>query len=155
MFGNFIYFIVALLIYSTYQPAEQTNFSPLDSLMLFVSLALFFFIVSRRQFSRIARLAADRAAQGLLDQQFSSALTRQSILAIGLFAVDIYALNLPALITGIALFDAIPTIGALLFLLLFIAYLSMVWANAYDAYRLIYRSRINRNAYVALHRRCD
>jgi hypothetical protein len=27
MFGNFIYFIVALLIYSTYQPSEQTNFA--------------------------------------------------------------------------------------------------------------------------------
>jgi hypothetical protein len=28
MFGNFIYFIVALLIYSTYQPSEQANLRP-------------------------------------------------------------------------------------------------------------------------------
>ena len=35
MFGNFIYFIVALLIYSTYQPSEQTNFAPLDTLIYF------------------------------------------------------------------------------------------------------------------------
>jgi hypothetical protein len=27
MFGNFIYFIVALLVYATYQPSDQTNFS--------------------------------------------------------------------------------------------------------------------------------
>jgi hypothetical protein len=32
-------------------------------------------------------------AHDLLDRQFSSALTRQSILAIALFAVDIYGLN--------------------------------------------------------------
>jgi hypothetical protein len=35
MFGNFIYFIVALLIYSTYQPSEQANFATLDTLVFF------------------------------------------------------------------------------------------------------------------------
>ncbi len=147
MFANFIYFIVALLIYSTYQPAEQTNFSVVDTVLFFSALILLFFYYSRYQFHRIKNLT-DTAPHHVLDQQFSSALTRQSIIAIVLFAVDIYGLNIPSFWMEMPLFEVVPTIEALLFLALFIAYLAMVWFNAHDAYRRIYRSDITRNAYV-------
>ena len=148
MFGNFIYFIVALLIYSTYQPSDQTNFAPLDTLFYFFSLILLFFIFSRRQFTRIARMSASHS-HDMLDQQFSSALTRQSILAIALFAVDIYGLNLTSFLTGIWLFEAIPTLQALLFMALFVGYLAIVWSNAHVAYRQVYGADLTRQAYVA------
>ncbi|BBO79695.1 hypothetical protein DSCO28_02610 [Desulfosarcina ovata subsp. sediminis] len=147
MFGNFIYFIVALLIYSTYQPSEQTNFVLLDTIVFFLSLTLLFFILSKRQFARIAN-QADHRGHEVLDQQFSSALTRQSILAIALFALDIYGLNLSSFFTGIGLFDIIPTLEALFFMALFVGYLVIIWSNAYDAYRLIYGAQISRRAYV-------
>ena len=147
MFGNFIYFIVALLIYSTYQPSEQTNFPPLDTALIFFSLILLFFYYSRRQFNRIKRISGSER-HDVLDQRFSSALTRQSILAIALFAVDIYGLNIASFWMGIPLFETIPTLEALLFLALFIAYLAIVWSNAHDAYQHIYRTEISRKAYV-------
>ena len=34
MFSNFIYFIIVLLIYATYQPAAETNFTPIDTALL-------------------------------------------------------------------------------------------------------------------------
>ncbi len=148
MFGNFIYFIVALLIYSTYQPSEQTNFAPLDTLVFFFSSILLFFIFSKRQFTRIAGMSATHS-QNVLDQQFSSTATRQSIIAIVLFAVDIYGLNLSALLTDIWLFEVIPTLEALVFLALFAGYLAIVWSNAHDAYRRIYGADLTRKAYVA------
>ncbi|WP_372678555.1 M48 family metalloprotease [Desulfosarcina sp.] len=148
MFGNFIFFIVALLVYTTYQPSEQTNFAPLDTLIYFFSLILIFFIFSRRQFTRIAHRSATHR-HDVLDQQFSSALTRQSVLAIALFAVDIYGLNLSSFFTGIWLFEAIPTFQALVFMALFVGYLAMVWSNAHVAYRHIYGTGLTRQAYVA------
>lgn len=148
MFGNFIYFIVALLVYSTYQPSEQTNFAPLDTLVYFFSLILIFFIFSRRQFTRIVHRSATHS-HDVLDQQFSSALTRQSVLAIALFAVDIYGLNLSSFLTGIWLFEAIPTFQALVFMTLFVGYLAIVWSNAHVAYRHIYGTGLTRRAYVA------
>ena len=148
MFGNFIFFIVALLVYATYQPSEQTNFSTLATLIYFVSAILIFFLFSRRQFTRIAGLSATHD-HDLLDQQFSSAMTRQSILAIALFAVDIYGLNVSSLLTGIWLFETIPTIEALVFMGLFVGYLSIVWSNAHEAYRRIYGADLSRKAYVA------
>jgi Zn-dependent protease with chaperone function len=147
MFANFIYFIVALLIYSTYQPSEQTNFSPVDTALLFFALILLFYYYSRYNFYRIKR-GIDKEAHHILDQQFSSALTRQSIMAIALFAVDIYGLNIPSFWMNVALFETIPTLEALVFLALFIGYLALVWFNAHDAYQHIYRTDITRYAYV-------
>ena len=148
MFGNFIYFIVALLIYSTYQPSEQTNFAPLNTLVYFFSLTLLFFIFSRRQFTRIARLSATHS-HDVLDQQFSSSLTRQSIMAIALFAVNIYGLNLSSFLAGIWLFETIPTLQALVFMCLFLGYLAIVWSNAHVAYQQIYGADLTCQAYVA------
>ena len=147
MFANFIYFIVALLIYSTYQPSEQTNFSPLDTSVFFISLILLFAVFSRRQFTRIAASIATRDPDEL-DRQFSSALTRQSVLAVALFAVDIYGLNVSAFLDEVWLFRTIPTLAALVFILLFTGYLALVWFNAYDAYRRIYHAELSRRAYV-------
>ena len=147
MFANFIYFIVALLIYATYQPSEQPNFSTLDTSVFFFALILLFAIYSRRQFNRMAASVATRDPEEL-DRQFSAALTRQSILAIGLFAVDIYGLNVSSFFDTLWLFRTIPTLAALAFMLLFCGYLALVWFNAYGAYRLIYHARLSRKAYV-------
>jgi Zn-dependent protease with chaperone function len=148
MFANFIYFIVALLIYSTYQPSEQTNFPPLDTALFFISLLLLFTIFSKRQFTRIAA-SIHTSTPDELDRRFSSTLTRQSVLAVAMFAVDVYGLNLSSFFGDIWLFQAIPTVEALIFLGLFCGYLALVWFNAYDAYRRIYGVELSRRAYVA------
>jgi Zn-dependent protease with chaperone function len=147
MFANFIYFILALLIYATYQPSDQTNFPLLDTLVFFISLILLFAIFSRRQFTRIAA-AVGTCPHHELDRRFSASLTRQSVLAVALFAVDIYVLNLSSFFAGIWLFKTIPTCEALIFLALFCGYLSLVWSNAYHAYRPIYHAELSRKAYV-------
>jgi Zn-dependent protease with chaperone function len=147
MFGNFLYFIVALLITTTYQPGEDANFRPMESALLFFGLIVVFTGLTRTVFQRIERrLATDSFAR--LDHQFNSALTRQSVLAVVVFAVDIYGLNLSAFLTQVALFRIFPTLQALLFVGLFVGYLAVVWACAYDLHRELYRTDISRKAYV-------
>jgi len=147
MFGNFIYFILVLLIYLTYQPAEETNFTAFESFALFCGLVFAFIFFTRFQFQRIER----RLAKGQflrIDHQFNNTLLHQSILAIFLFAVNIYGLNLSSFLTGIAPFRTIPTLLALLFLAIFIFYLAIVWAFAYRTYQRLYRTDISRKTYV-------
>jgi len=147
MFGNFIYFILVLLIYLTYQPSDETYFTALESFTLFFCLILIFSFFTRFQFKKIE----NRISQGKhlrIDHQFSSILMRQSILAIVLFAVNIYGLNLPSFLAGMAPFKTIPTLLALLFLLIFIFYLAIVWAFAYGPYRYLYLADISRSTYV-------
>jgi Zn-dependent protease with chaperone function len=150
MFGNFIYFIVVLLIYLTYQPSEETNLSGVDSLILFFGLIGLFSYLTWFLFRRIERrMSGGRDLSA--DDQFHATLMRQSILAVLLFAINIYGLNLPSFLVSLAPFSVIPTLLALLFLLLFILYLAIVWACAYGPYQKLYRSDINRWSYVISH----
>jgi len=147
MFGNFIYFIIVLLIYLTYQPSDETNFSAFESCALFVVLIFLFSAFSRFQFKRIEnRIATGRYLQ--IDDQFNNTLLHQSVLAILLFAVDIYGLNLSSFLVDAAPFRTIPTLLALLFLLLFIFYLAIVWTFAYGPYQRLYNADISRRSYV-------
>lgn len=147
MFGNFIYFIVVLLIYSTYQPSEDTNFSGIETLFLFITLILFFAWITRIQFRRLEkRLSKESFHQ--LGHKFSATLTRQSIMAIVLFSVDIYGLNLTSFLINIPYLSIIPTFQALLFLGLFVFYLAIVWACAYGPYRMFNTTDLSRRAYI-------
>jgi Zn-dependent protease with chaperone function len=147
MFGNFIYFIIVLLIYLTYQPSAKTNFSGLESLTLFIGLMAVFFYFTSFLFRRVEkRIAIGNFAR--LDHQFHVILTRQSIMAILIFAVDIYGLNLSSFLVDIWLFNKIPTLEALLFLGLFVFYLALVWVCAYGPYKKLYRSDISKRSYV-------
>jgi Zn-dependent protease with chaperone function len=147
MFGNFLYFIIVLLIYLTYQPSAETNFSGLESLTFFIGLILAFFYFTLFLFRRVERrIATDDFTR--LDNQFHAILTRQSIMAILIFAIDIYGLSLPSFLVDIWLFNKTPTLEALLFLGLFVFYLALVWTCAYSPYKKLYRSDISRRSYV-------
>jgi Zn-dependent protease with chaperone function len=147
MFGNFIYFIVVLLIYSTHQPSEETNLSGTETLFLFFSLIVFFAWITQIQFRRIEkRLSKESFHQ--LGHKFSATLTRQSIMAIVLFSVDIYGLNLTSFLINIPYLSIIPTFQALLFLGLFVFYLAIVWACAYGPYRMLNTTDLSRRAYI-------
>ncbi len=147
MFGNFIYFIVVLLIYSTYQPSEEKNFSGIETLFLFITLIIFFAWITRIQFRRLEkRLSKESFYQ--LGHKFSATLTRQSIMAIVLFSVDIYVLNLTSFLKNIPYLSIIPTFQALLFLGLFVFYLAIVWACAYGPYRMLNTTDLSRRAYI-------
>lgn len=147
MFSNFIYFIVVLLIYSTYQPTENTNFKAAETLFLFVCLIFIFAAITWIQFNRVEKqILKQRPFHH--DHKFRSTLTRQSILAILLFSIDIYGLNLTSFLANIPFLNIIPTFQALLFLMLFTGYLAIVWACAYNPYRRLYPSDLPRKTYI-------
>jgi Zn-dependent protease with chaperone function len=147
MFRNFIYFIVVLLIYTTYQPSEEPNFPPLETLVLFISLFVGFIGVTWFQFNRLEqRISHDSLLQ--LDHRFNSLITRQAIVAIVVFTIDIYGLNLSLYVAGTRLFSTLPTLQALLFVALFVTYLSVVWYIAHTVYRRIYNIDLSRKSYV-------
>ncbi len=130
MFSNFIYFIIVLLIYSTYPAPEETAFSPFETLIVFFGLIIVFTVFTRIQFKLLEKRIS-RESFIRLDHQFTTAITRQSVMAIALFAVDIYALNLTSFFVNIPPFTIIPTLQAIVFLALFVFYLSIIWACAH------------------------
>jgi Zn-dependent protease with chaperone function len=147
MFGNFIYFILALLIVSTYQPSEEPGLAAAESLLLFAALSAAFAAFVRLTFRRIERLAG-ALPFGRLDAMFHSAQLRCSVAAVAVFAVEVYGLGLPALADDLPLLSAWPTLKALVFVALFVAHLALVWALAFDAYRRLYGPAFGRREYL-------
>jgi Zn-dependent protease with chaperone function len=147
MYGNFIYFILALLIYLTYQPPEDPALGAGGSLLLFALLAAAFTWVVRSWFRRVERRLG-QAGFAELDARFHRLQLHSSVLAVAIFTLDIYALNLPAFAQELPLLSRWPTLQALVFLLLFTGYLSLVWGCAYDTYRRLYQPQFTRRDYI-------
>jgi len=147
MFSNFIYFIIVLLIYSTYQPSEEPNFDKLETIILFLVFTVLFSVFCRLRFLKMEKNIPSHGF-ALLDHQFNGAMTRLSVVAILLFTFNIYVLNLPSVFVNIQLFSTIPTLLALLFLAIFVTYLSIIWACAHAVYRRVYISDVTRKSYI-------
>lgn len=147
MFGNFIYFIIALLIFATYQPAESPNFSLFETTALFLSLIVCLIFITRYLFIQIEkRLDLESPVQ--LDHRFSQTQLRLSILSLLIFALNIYTLNLPDFIQRVPFLGHAPTFQAAVCMILFTGYLSIVWWLSHDVYHRIFRSVPSRAAYV-------
>ena len=115
MFSNLLYFLIALIIYSTselFKPVE--NF---DNTLIFNSLliSVLFFIICNITFKRLEKKASQNPYENI-DHLINNYISRLSILALMIFAVNIYGFKLSFLFTGIGVFDHFPTLEAIVFL---------------------------------------
>ena len=149
MFGNFIYFIIVLLIYTTYQPAASSKpyLSFFEAITSFMLLSIIFTVANRFQFQRLTTLLTTNTRYQL-DHKFNAAINRQSIMAIVLFAIYVHGLNLPAFFIQIPLFTGFPTLLAAVFITVFLVQLVIVWNFAHNAYQQIYRSQLSKRTYI-------
>jgi Zn-dependent protease with chaperone function len=148
MFANFIYLIIAILIFAIYQPAGNPGFPPDEAWLLAALLTAGFAATSRWLFGRLAA-SIDHIDTYRADDRHSNLITRQSIMAIALFAVMVHLLGLPLTMENWFLFKKLPTLLAIVFLMLFLLLLTIVWYNAYPSYRRLYGNTISRQGYIA------
>lgn len=147
MYANFIYFIIALLILALYEPPPSPPLPMIQAIAMALALALLFAGYTYIRFQRL-RSSAGRGFQAQLDQRFGVLSSRHAILALTVFAINIWGFHLPAYLQSIRLFGHLPTLRALCLLSLFVGYLLLIWIFSYDAYRVIYRTTISRGTYV-------
>jgi len=147
MYGNFIYFIVVLLIYTTYYPPESPYLGPVETLGIFLLGVGILAISTRAAFHALSRKIAIKGTLGL-HGVFDRLFIQQTVLAIIIFAINIYVLNLKFYFTTIPPFSGSPTLTALLFIGLFVGYLAVIWAGAYESYKDLFQTEISRRSYV-------
>jgi Zn-dependent protease with chaperone function len=147
MFANFIYFIIALLILSLYEPPGKLPLSLFQASISFLALSALYALYIRACFARLIK-RLDLESPARMDHRFGQLTTRCSILSLVLLTVDIWWLHLPAFLQSIPWFKLLPTLSSFVLLLLFVAYLTLMWTFSYDAHRRIYRTDISRWAYV-------
>ncbi|MEW6261093.1 MAG: M48 family metalloprotease [Thermodesulfobacteriota bacterium] len=137
MFGQFFLFIVVLLIYASYRPPDTPPLGVLEAAGLFAASLIGFAAAGKWSFRRLThhlqRLDPFRADDLLQRHQ-----TRWEITAILLFALDVWALHLPAFTQRWTPFRWFPTLDAVLFLTVFLLHLICVWTWVYSIQRKIF-----------------
>ncbi|MEA1967421.1 MAG: M48 family metalloprotease [Thermodesulfobacteriota bacterium] len=131
MFANFLYFIVALLLYTTCQHSETGGTLFDNAVFLFFLFIVIFAGTCRIVFKRLAKQVADDSRLSL-EHRLDKAILRLSIFAVFIFALDLYFLRLKLLFSDISFFQIFPTLEALVFLALFVFYLVIVWNFAWN-----------------------
>jgi len=139
VYNNFLYFIVVLLIFSTQQPGLGLRLSAPATVAASLGLLALFGLINQRVFRRLAArlVAMGTGTRGPV--LFQRTVSRQSLLALGFFALDVYLLDIKAHLNAVALFRKSFTLQGVVGLGLFLLYLSTVWvfSNRYspDAHR--------------------
>lgn len=147
MFANFIYFLVALILYTTCQHPEGAGGMPGHALVSALALVGLFFIVCRLAFKRLAS-RSPLVAGVSLELRLDRTLSRLSVFALLLFAADLYILKLKLLFAGFRPFELFPTLEALLFLMGFVGYLVIVWTAAWGVQKRFFPGTVTSKSFV-------
>jgi len=147
MFSNLLYFLVALIIYATSElfpgqtlPEKYNFFNPLMATIVF---ALICNMVFRRLEKKISSITAHE-----LDLRVNRYIARLSMLALIVFAVDIYGFKFRMALAGIRLFTLFPTFEAVVFLAFFLIHLSIVWNAAYRLQKNYFSAGVSKKDYM-------
>jgi Zn-dependent protease with chaperone function len=147
VFSNFIYFLAALVIYTTSELFDKpSGFDP-GAIGFCLASTAAFALVCRIYFKRLSVLGRALPAQEI-DRRVNTAISRLSLAALVLFAVNIYGFRVNHLLSDVAIFQWVPTLGALLFLGLFLFYLILIWNFAYQIQRRFFTDSLTKKNFI-------
>ena len=146
MYNNLVYFLVVLFVFTTYQPADGLVMGWVSNAALGLLIFLTFWMWCRNLFARLALRVLEGHGGGSLVYQ--RLVTRLTMAALALYTIDVFFLGLKDLIVWLPLVGRSEMLSGLLGLGAFGLYLAVLWAEAFRAYRLIYRSQLSRGKFV-------
>lgn len=152
MFNNIIYFIVVLLIFSINYPDKAPESSFLFFSIVFFLTWLIFAGYCRFGFRDLERQSNQRIHPAQDDApligRYQGLIAKLSVLAIFLFALAVYLLNLKCWLQMIPGFKGFSSLQGLFALALFFFYLSTIWYFAYPSYKTIFKAGITRSSFI-------
>lgn len=148
MFSNFLYLLVALIVYSTAPLPEENGETVLQSVLLASLLACLFVGYSRFLFKRLQERIATDDRLYIADQYLNKYVSKLSVLALIVFTADLYIFDLKQCFAGVQLFQLIPTFEALIFIGLFLIYLIVVWNSAYSVQKKQLPISVSKKTYI-------
>ncbi|MCK5310506.1 MAG: M48 family metalloprotease [Desulfobacteraceae bacterium] len=150
MFTNFIYFLTALILYTTcYYPEGIYNVR--DNAFIYALFAVMFFIlICRISFKRLAKKDYNNSFnnKSQLDHKINSYIFRLSILALAVYCIDLYYFRLKLFFADYKIFHLFPTLHAIIFLLLFLIYLIIIWDSAWIVQKQFFPDSVKRKDFI-------
>lgn len=149
MYNHVIYFIIVLLLYNITYPGGRPEESWLFSLACFLLSWGLFAAYCHFSFGRLMA----RATQGEDDERslaglYQGLVLRLSILAILLFAFDVWLLHLKYWLQTIPGIGRMTAIHGLFAVTVFILYLTTIWFFGHLMYGIAFRTQLSRSSFV-------
>lgn len=152
MFTNIILFIVAIFLFQVSQSGGAKGDSLGFTLSALVGNGLVFAFYCRFIFQRLLRrLQTGIFGEGSAAGLYQNLMLQCSILAVLLYALDLYVLNVAywlQQIPGVKHFLVLQGIAAIA---LFLLYLGIIWFFSQPAYQIIFQTRVNRWNFMLSH----
>jgi Zn-dependent protease with chaperone function len=149
MFNNVIYFIIVLLLYNLSYPGSRPEGSLVLSVALFVLSWIAFALYCKVSFQRIlARTEGEEEGKLSLAGLYQNLVLQLSILAILLFAFDVWVLHLKTWLHAIPGVGRLTAIHGLLAMMVFIFYLMTIWFFGHAVYGVAFRTQLTRRSFV-------
>jgi Zn-dependent protease with chaperone function len=149
MFNNVIYFIIVLLILSISQQRGVPEESPLYTLSMLVITWVIYAAYCRWGFQRLLRSLDQSESEAASPvERYHSLTFRLSVLAIVLFALDVYLFHLKAWLQVIPGIRSFSVLQGVLAVLVFIAYQVTIWYAAFPVYDRAFQTRITRRSFI-------
>ncbi len=152
VYANIIYFIAVILIFTIYVPSGQRVLSWDIDIAGIAILSSLFFVYNKIIFSRFEKRCARSSSRvAFFASQHASLVNSSTIIAIGAYAIFVYAFDLKSLLISIPLLANSPFIYNLSGIIPFVGLLLIVWICAYTSYQKFYHPGISLKAYLFSH----
>jgi len=148
MFNNVIYFIIVLLLYNISYPGSRPEGSAVLSIALFLLFWIGFALYCRISFRRILARSGPEEEKYSLAGLYQNLVLQLSVLAILLFAFDVWVLHLKYWLHAIPGLGRLTAIHGLLAVMVFVFYLMTIWFFAHPVYEVAFRTRLARHSFV-------
>lgn len=135
------------MVYSSSGLFKGSEIRDFSGLYYSLATAIAFGAVCHFSFRHLAQ-KKHKMTLAMLDQSVNTAISRLSILAMLVFALNIYGYKLSHVFNGISLFESIPTFEALVFLGIFLVYLIIIWNAAYGIQKQYLPGELGKKEFV-------
>lgn len=142
MYSQFLYIVIALLLFSLQQPGKEALLSPFETGLFGFAIFGVYIYSCRWAFRRLKLAALFGASQSSLSFRYHRLQTRFSIMALVCLGIYVYVLNTKFYLQKMPGFELSLTLSGSIGLALYFSHLVVIWLYSHPVYRLIHRSGI-------------
>lgn len=151
MYGQLIYFIVALLLFNIQEPGTVTLKASAQTVGSLVAVFTVFILLCYLAFKPLqASLRASIPSKNIAIR-YHRIQSRLSIMALGALAIEVYVFGLKDFFQVLPGFDRSLTLSGIVGLALYLFHLMVIWFWAYPVYRHIFGTSLSRKSFIRWH----
>lgn len=128
IYKNFIYFIVAVVLFSVAPITQNTLFSPLEDILSIMLILMIFSHLNRMRFVKLKKKFEERDGEDInIKRDIVKNIDKNSFLALIFFSLELFVFDLKPILYSLFGFSGIGTFVNISMIAVFILHLAIIW----------------------------